>query len=89
MVTRAFVTPQRLNCVQVIIAMVFCHKLIQASWCCAVSASLEVNLLLGNEVLPHCAHPGGASVSGQLHCYCVSRISSFTPHLPKAKSFFN
>ena len=88
MVTRASVTPQMLNCVLVTIAMVFCHKLTQASWCCAVSASLEVNLLLGNKVLPDPAHPGGVAVSGQLHCHCVSRNSSFAPHLPKANCFF-
>lgn len=32
--------------------MVFCHELTQASWCWAVSASLEVNLLLGNKSSP-------------------------------------
>lgn len=52
MITRAFVTPQVLTCALVTIAMVFCHELTLASWCWAVSASLEVNLLLGNKSSP-------------------------------------
>lgn len=88
MVTRVLVTPQILNYVLVIIAIVFCHKLTQTSWCCAISASLEVKSSLGAKVLPEPAHPGGVAVSGPLHCHSVSRNFSFTPHLPKANCCF-
>lgn len=75
MVTRAFVTPQILNYVLVIIAIFFYHRLTQTSWCCAISASLEVNFLLGTKVLADPAHPGRVAVSGPLHCHSVSRNS--------------
>lgn len=69
------------------IAIIFCHKLTQTSWC-AISASLEVNILLGTKVLSDPAHPGGVAISGPLHCHSVSRNSSFTPYLPKGNCSF-
>lgn len=87
MVTRAIVTPQILNYVLVAIAIIFCHKLTQISWC-AISSSLELDFLLGTEVLPDPAHAGGVAASGPLHCHSASRNSSFTPHLPKANCSF-
>lgn len=76
-----------LNYVLLTTAMVFSHKLTQTSWCCAVSASLEVKLVLGNKVLHNPADAGGASASGHLHCHCVSGNSSFTPIYPKYTAF--
>lgn len=74
--------------VLVTIAIVFCHKFTQTSWCCAISTSLEVNFFLGTKIPPDPGHPGGVAFSGPLHCHSVSRNSSFTPHLPKANCSF-
>lgn len=70
--------------VLVTIAMVFHHKLTQASWCSAVSENVEVMPMSGNKVHPNPADPGCFWTAPLSFC---QRDSSFTPCLPKANCF--